>query len=301
MVRRIVSAAYLVLALLHLNESLLQKPIVRSFHHKKLLVVLNAASPSRSSSYAETGGGVKAIIQGLTSLTNLFVDSTVPARVYEKEYLTPIEVLNGVIGDFENGYLFSGNIDAQIYDEDCVFTDPTLSFKGLSTFERNIKALKPILDKFVGDTLVVLYDCQINEEDKTIRADWRMSGAIGAPWRPRIELTGNTVLTYDPDRGGRVVDYYESWDLTAAVALSQLLQPSKIKTERFMPEGIQNIKQDLISDKKSTETVNVKSLKSLIETVSLKQIPQTSFGAASIARAVRLGFELGLGLELGFG
>jgi hypothetical protein len=138
---------------------------------------------SESSNYQATGGGVKTIIQGLTSISNLlFGTDETTDRIYQKSSLTPLEVLNGVIGDFEDGYLFSGKIDAEIYDENCVFTDPTLSFKGLARFESNIKSLKPILDTFVGDTLVVLYDCQIDQNMNQITAQWRMSGGINLPW-----------------------------------------------------------------------------------------------------------------------
>lgn len=213
---------------------------------------------------------MKFIIQGLTSLSNLFLSNkALPDRVYQKAELTPVEVLNGVIGDFENGYLFSGQIDSEIYDEDCVFTDPTLSFKGLSTFERNIKALKPALDVFVGDSLVVLYDCKIDQEIKEIKAVWRMSGAVNLPWGPRIELTGNTVLTYDTDRGGRIVDYYERWDLPAATALLQLLQPSKSLLSYNVPlQGTKNIllpvEDATKNSRAAAETINVKKLKSTI-------------------------------------
>jgi hypothetical protein len=196
-------------------------------------------SSTKSSNYAETGGGVKAIIQALTSILNLLLPkSEAFERVYQKVNLTPSEILDGVIGDFRNGYLFSGKIDTEIYDEQCVFTDPTLSFKGLSTFERNIKAIKPALDFFVGDSMVVLYDCKIDLEVKEIKALWRMSGDIKLPWKPRIELTGNTVLSYDTDKGGRIVDYYERWDLPAATALLQLLQPSKPLQESSYLKGI---------------------------------------------------------------
>ena len=122
-------------------------------------MLVRRLSLTESSSYGETGGGVKVVIQALTSLSNLLLPkSEVLERIYQKADLTPSEIFDGVIGDFRNGYLFSGKIDSEIYDEECIFTDPTLSFKGLSTFERNIKAIKPALDFFVGDSMVVLYD-----------------------------------------------------------------------------------------------------------------------------------------------
>lgn len=59
-------------------------------------------------------------------------------------------VLAGLRADFEeHEYLWSGRITAELYDEDCVFTDPTLSFGGLSTFERNLANLDPWIERFV--------------------------------------------------------------------------------------------------------------------------------------------------------
>ena len=229
--------------------------------------LLKTKSTAESSAYGDTQIGIKIVIGGLTSISNLFLNNNpAESRVYNKTVLTPIEILDGVIGDFENGYLFSGQIDSEIYNEDCVFTDPTLSFKGLSTFERNIKALKPVLDKFVGDSSVILYDCQLDLAAKQVRAIWRMSGAVNLPWRPRIELTGNTILSYDTNKGGRIVDYYERWDLPAATALLQLFQPSVRRIERpILKGGTASIKAKPVENSRAaTETINIKKLKATI-------------------------------------
>jgi len=262
-------------------------PFYFSFQSEKptRISTLNILSTnSESSNYQATGGGVKTIIQGLTSISNLlFGTDETTDRIYQKSSLTPLEVLNGVIGDFEDGYLFSGKIDAEIYDENCVFTDPTLSFKGLARFESNIKSLKPILDTFVGDTLVVLYDCQIDQNMNQITAQWRMSGGINLPWNPRIELTGNTVLSYDPDKNGRIVDYYESWDLPAATALFQLLQRSKIIGSKPTVRGLSTAG----GGRPSTETVNVKKLKNSINGFCMDISDNLEVREASIAEGVK--------------
>ena len=45
----------------------------------------------------------------------------------------------------------------------------------------------------------------------TLVTEWRMTGDVDLPWRPRIELTGQTRFTLDKAKGGRIVDYYEKW------------------------------------------------------------------------------------------
>ena len=217
-------------------------------HHKKMhrlvIVVLFSLFGRRvdgfsSKNYDQTSVGVKGIVSGLTSLTNaLFRKGKEISRSYDQPSLSPTEVLSGVIGDFENGYLFSGGIDTQIYTENCRFTDPTLSFVGLSTFENNIRNLKPVLNFFVANTLVVLYNAQLNEQNQQVKAQWRMSGSIRLPWQPKLELTGNTALSYNQSDDGRIFDYFEQWDLDASNALFQLLQPAQIIPTASFPDVI---------------------------------------------------------------
>jgi hypothetical protein len=190
---------------------------------RKITRILSAESPSN---YKDTSISVKAIVGGLTSIANAIWGerNKLSKRVNSKSTIAPNDILNGVVGDFERGYLFSGAIDAELYDEDCSFTDPTISFTGLSTFERNIASLKPVLDSFVGSSVVVLYNCSLT--DSSVVTRWRMSGNVKLPWNPRIELTGSTRLTFDPTKNGRIVSYFETWDIPASSALFQLLQPS---------------------------------------------------------------------------
>ena len=40
-----------------------------------------------------------------------------------------------------------------------------------------------------------------------------------------MELTGRTQFYYEPARGGRIVAYRETWDISAGEALMQLVRP----------------------------------------------------------------------------
>ena len=213
----------------------------------------------RNANYEETSFGVKGIVSGLTTLTNtLFRKDKEILRNYDQPSLAPKEVLAGVVGDFENGYLFSGGIDTQIYTENCRFTDPTLSFVGLSTFENNIRNLKPVLNFFVANTLIVLYNAQLDEKNHKVKAQWRMSGNIRLPWQPKLELTGNTALSYNPNDDGRIFDYFEQWDLEASKALFQLLQPAQIIPTASFPSVIDDI--PVIDETKNIQTGIIRTI-----------------------------------------
>ena len=56
----------------------------------------------------------------------------------EREALTVEQLVEGLKADYvERNYLWTGNIDAELYASDCTFTDPTLSFQVGSMLARS--------------------------------------------------------------------------------------------------------------------------------------------------------------------
>ena len=121
--------------------------------------------------------------------------------------------------------MWTGDIDPLLYDSRCTFTDPTLSFKGLKTFQKNLANLRPIIDRFVKEYSVDLYSCALDETRSEVNARWRMVGTLALPWRPKIDLVGKTRFRYDGGKGNRIVDYFETWETPAAEVLLNLLKP----------------------------------------------------------------------------
>lgn len=52
--------------------------------------------------------------------------------------------------------------------DDCSFTDPTLSFTGLSTYKRNVASLQGILDLLVSDSRSILFASELRQ----VRVVW---------------------------------------------------------------------------------------------------------------------------------
>ena len=165
---------------------------------------------------------------GLTSLVNGLVGgeaAAIPPRKFER--IESQQLLDGIRADFEERqYLWSGDIDLELYDEDCTFTDPTISFKGLSKFLSNMRSLNPIVDALVQKERrrCILQDIKLEETGEVI-AKWRMVGDVQLPWSPRIDIGGRT--KYTPGSDGRIQSYSEQWDIDAGEALAQLIQPKK--------------------------------------------------------------------------
>lgn len=129
-------------------------------------------------------------------------------------------------------YLWTGDIDARLYAAHCEFTDPTLSFRGLATFQRNLAALRPIVRRLAYDTVVELESAELMPaadaaSGGAIVARWRMAGRFRLPWRPQLDVRGTTRFELGPRAcGGRIERYKESWALPPAAALAQLLRPA---------------------------------------------------------------------------
>ena len=177
--------------------------------------------------YEETSGAVRTLVSSLTSLVNA-VAGTPPPLPDDTggEPILPTDLRRGVEADYvERLYLWTGDIDASLYDAGARFTDPTLSFTGLATFQRNMAALRPILNALVRQPTIDLFSCELDEDANQVRAAWRMAADLALPWRPAIDLRGRTTFTYEPSRGGKIVDYREEWESNAGETLLQLVRP----------------------------------------------------------------------------
>lgn len=182
--------------------------------------------------YGATSGPVKYLVQGLTDLSNAVGTSgdfgspnlidAAPARD-----ISPQKLRDTIERDFvDRNYLWTGRLTSTAYTPDCSFTDPTLSFVGVSTFERNLANLRPVIKALVDSPKTNLFSCRLEEDSQRIVAEWEMDGRINLPWRPRLKLRGQTIFSYEPSRAGRVVAYDESWAATPSEALLQLFKPA---------------------------------------------------------------------------
>ena len=181
-----------------------------------------------TSSYQDASGLAKGIVSGVTAVTTWLRPSSKQPRLYLQPVLSFEEVSRGIREDFRRGYLFSGEIEEEIYAGNCTFTDPTLSFQGLDTFVNNIASIRPLVDLFIEDAFVILYSLSPTDSSYvSLQASWRMSGGLRLPWRPRIELQGCTTFKLSPSQGGRIVEYYEVWYTEPLQVLSQIILPAQ--------------------------------------------------------------------------
>jgi len=128
------------------------------------------------------------------------------------------DVVAALEADYGRAYFLTGNFTLGMYAEDCLFEDPTISFRGRSRYSQNLDLLVPFFDS---------PSLQLENIDKGLRADtkfiiatWTLRTYLRLPWRPLIAIRGNT--TYDLDEEYKVVRHAESWDVSALEAIGQL-------------------------------------------------------------------------------
>ena len=154
---------------------------------------------------------------------------------------TPQELLERIRDDYvKNNYLWTGDIYLPAFDENCTFTDPTLSFVGRQTFVTNVANLQPFLKfMFAGmpyDSLCASELRSIQLEETYVQSQWTMKGQfIALPWKPKINVMGRTKFWFQPtnnsssssssDDGVQVYFYEEEWEIPTRDALLQLITP----------------------------------------------------------------------------
>ncbi|KAG6750614.1 hypothetical protein POTOM_045119 [Populus tomentosa] len=132
------------------------------------------------------------------------------------------EVIMLLKSDYENAYFVTGVFTSAIYDEDCVFEDPTIKFQGTKLYSRNLKLLVPFFDS----PSIGLQNIEkgVNSETYFVLARWKLRTYLKFPWRPLISIDGSTV--YELDNKLKIVRHAESWNVSALEAIGQIFTPS---------------------------------------------------------------------------
>lgn len=196
-------------------------------------------------SYETSDGASKGIVSGLTNVVNFMMksemdddtleadDGLVSSNTLTLSPSSPEELLRFIEEDYtRKNYLWTGDIHLPAFEEDCRFTDPTLSFRGTKQFVKNVKNLVPIVNWLTRDGTGCrsdLLDISLNEKDQYIQTRWNMVGDLSSlPWKPVIDVIGNTKFWYrksENENGSsyRVYFYDEKWELKTWKALLQLV------------------------------------------------------------------------------
>ena len=172
--------------------------------------------------FEETGSTSKGLVASLTSLVNTMMGKEAKNVVVPPTPSSRDELFTRIQSDYnEKNYLWTGDIDLGCFDEQCRFTDPTLSFEGRDQFVRNLANLRPLVDALVSDGRSDLLEASLEKD--YVQTRWNMVGTLGLPWKPRVDVIGRTKFWYNDQN--QVYFYDEEWEIPASQALWQLLRP----------------------------------------------------------------------------
>lgn len=217
----------------------LSQPYVSSPAEKQMhLKAKGPPNSSPTSSYEDTDAASQGLVSTLTNLVNAVStrnkhsgstgDKGKPVGPKEKCPPTSVEELSARIRDdyTENNYLWTGKLDLACFDMACKFADPTLSFQGTDTFQRNTENLVPLVERFVENDQSILLEIRTTPD--YVETRWNMIGELNSLfWRPKIDVIGQTKFWFQSDGTYfRVYDYDEKWEIPAYQALLQLVTPA---------------------------------------------------------------------------
>ena len=90
------------------------------------------------------------------------------------------ETLQRIQADNQRQYFLSGSIDELIYDEDCVFSDPFVSFQGRDRFVQNLANLGSFITEYSAKP--IQYD---ESTDKAVvTTKFMVKLRLNLPWKP---------------------------------------------------------------------------------------------------------------------
>ncbi|MBV5261864.1 DUF2358 domain-containing protein [Synechococcus moorigangaii CMS01] len=103
-----------------------------------------------------------------------------------------------------------------IYRDDVLFQDPLNRFRGRTRYQKMIR----FLDRWFQDIHLELHDLQQNQQ--VIRSDWTLSMTCPLPWRPRLQISGHSLLTVD--QTNLIISHIDHWQTAPMQVFFQIFQ-----------------------------------------------------------------------------
>ena len=90
------------------------------------------------------------------------------------------ETLERLKLDNERSYFLSGEVDGLIYDEQCTFADPFVSFQGRDRFVDNLSNLGSFITSYSAREL----EYTVLRDDYTVETKFMVKLQLNLPWKP---------------------------------------------------------------------------------------------------------------------
>lgn len=134
------------------------------------------------------------------------------------------ETLERIKLDNDRDYFLSGQVDGLIYDKDCVFADPFVSFSGRDRFVENLANLGSFITKY--DARLLNYE--VSSDGLVVDTRVMVKLELNLPWKPILAWPWG--VKYDIDvETFLVTNHKESWDIGAMEGVKQIFRKPTLK------------------------------------------------------------------------
>ncbi|KAG6484299.1 hypothetical protein ZIOFF_061101 [Zingiber officinale] len=151
--------------------------------------------------------------------------------------------------DYDRAYFLTGDFTTDIYADDCLFEDPTISFRGRNQYSQNLDLLVPFFDcpslklekiekgrKVEMDFIITTW--HLSDKSSSLYLTLHQTASrlkvtnvtctltvrtyLKLPWKPLIAIKGTT--TYDLSKDFKIMRHAESWNVPALEAVGQIFK-----------------------------------------------------------------------------
>ncbi|KAG7356178.1 DUF2358 domain containing protein [Nitzschia inconspicua] len=140
------------------------------------------------------------------------------------------ETLNRIQIDNDRSYFLSGEVDKDIYADDCLFEDPFVSFRGRDRFVDNLQNLGSFITKF--NAKVISYSDVMGNNEKnippTIETKIMVKLELNLPWKPVLAWPWGVTYEIDPN-SYLITKHEESWDIEPWEGVKQIFRKATVK------------------------------------------------------------------------
>ena len=113
-------------------------------------------------------------------------------------------------------YFLTGKMDVALYDVECEFADPFVSFRGRQRFKENLENLA---GGFITDSSIRTLDTSSTDTSYTTRLLVRLQ--LGLPWKPVLAWPWGVEHVFD-EQSGLIVQHIERWEVCPAERVTRL-------------------------------------------------------------------------------
>jgi predicted nucleotidyltransferase len=130
------------------------------------------------------------------------------------------ETLERIQLDNDRSYFLSGEVDKLIYDDDCRFADPFVSFRGRDRFVDNLQNLGSFITKYSAKLLDYNNG---DDSDEQVKTRLMVKLELNLPWKPVLAWPWGVTYVIDPVTF-LVTDHIESWDIEPLEGVKQIFR-----------------------------------------------------------------------------